>query len=106
MSSTQLIRSLFASDIDRTIEEVIKVDERDEDHLCDEIAEYVVTDSLRSHFTRILEKYAETPQPTARGDRYLGVRLLWCGKVQLRKAARSRYREPHARGSIRIRTFR
>jgi hypothetical protein len=61
VSSTQLIRSLFASDIDRTIEEVIKVDQRDEDILCDEIAEYVVTDSLRSHYTRILERYAETP---------------------------------------------
>ena len=61
MSSTELIKSLFASDIDRDIEEVIKVDERDEDTLCDEIAEYVVTDSLRSHYTRILERYAETP---------------------------------------------
>lgn len=61
MSGTQPIRSLFASDIGRKIEEVIKVDQRDEEILRDEIAEYVVTDSIRSRFTAIFEKYAETP---------------------------------------------
>ena len=46
-----LIKDLFASDIDRNIEEVIKVDQTDEEIIRDEIAEYVVTDSIRSHFT-------------------------------------------------------
>ncbi len=61
MSGAQPIRSLFASDITRTIEEVIKVDQRDEDILCDEISEYVVTDSIRSRYIGIFEKYAATP---------------------------------------------
>jgi hypothetical protein len=61
MSGTQPIKSLFASDISRTIEEVIKVDQTDEDILCDEIAEYVVTDSIRGRYTTIFEKYGETP---------------------------------------------
>ena len=61
MSGIHSIKSLFASDIGRTIEEVIKVDQTDEDILCDEIAEYVVTDSIRSRYTAIFDKYAETP---------------------------------------------
>ncbi len=56
-----MIRELFSRDIDRKIEEVIKVDQRDEQILVDEISEYVVTDSIRSRFTAILDRYAETP---------------------------------------------
>ena len=40
------IGSLFAKDISRRIEEVIKVDQTDEDVIGDEIAEYVITDSI------------------------------------------------------------
>jgi hypothetical protein len=59
MSEMQPIKSLFANDIDRTIEEVIKVDQRDEQILVDEIAEYVVTDSIRARFTAILDAYQD-----------------------------------------------
>jgi len=59
--TTQPIKTLFASDIRRRIEEVIKVDQTDEDILREEIDEYVVTDSIRSHYTRIFEAYGETP---------------------------------------------
>lgn len=55
------IGSLFASDIRRRIEEVIKVDQTDDQILHDEIAEYVVTDAIRRHYTDVVEKYAETP---------------------------------------------
>src|SRR5205807_2809025 len=55
------VNSLFASDIYRTIEEVIKVDQANEGILCDEIAEYVVTNPIRSRYISIFEKYAETP---------------------------------------------
>lgn len=55
------IGSLFASDIRRRIEEVIKVDQTDEQILREEIAEYVVTDAIRQHYTNVLERYAETP---------------------------------------------
>ncbi len=56
-----LIRTLFASDVERRIEEVIKVDQTAEDVLRAEFDEYVVTDAIRRHFTAILEKYRETP---------------------------------------------
>jgi hypothetical protein len=65
--ATQLIRSLFASNIDRRIEEVIKVDQTDEEILRDEIDEYVVTDAIRAHYTGVLELYRETPNKPHEG---------------------------------------
>ncbi len=59
--TTQPIKTLFASDIHRRIEEVIKVDQTDEEILREEIDEYVVTESIRSHYTRIFEAYGATP---------------------------------------------
>jgi hypothetical protein len=54
------IGELFASDISRRIEEVIKVDQTDEEILLDEIEEYVVTASIRDRFRSVLERYWET----------------------------------------------
>ncbi len=54
------IDSLFASNIRRQIEEVIKVDQTDETILREEIDEYVVTDAIRKHYTNVLDRYAET----------------------------------------------
>ena len=42
------IKDLFSSSISRSIEEVIKVDQLDEQILRDELSEYVVTDSIGS----------------------------------------------------------
>jgi Family of unknown function (DUF6079) len=56
------VKDLFASDISRNIEEVIKVDQEDEQILREELAEYVATDSIRSHFRTILEHYWEIPK--------------------------------------------
>src|SRR6266404_4556462 len=67
MTTTQLIKTLFASDIHRRIEEVIKVDQTDEEILRDEIDEYVVTDAIRSHYTNIYEAYRETPNKPHEG---------------------------------------
>lgn len=61
------IGSLFASDVSRRIEEVIKVDQTDEDVLVGEIDEYIVTDSIKRHFTQVLERYQETPQKPHEG---------------------------------------
>ncbi len=61
------IRDLFANDISRRIEEVIKVDQTDEQILSSEFAEYIVTDSLRSHFEEILDRYWETPKKPHEG---------------------------------------
>ena len=65
--SANMIRDLFATDIERNIEEVIKVDQTDEQIVREEIAEYVATDSIRAHFRTILERYAETPNKPHEG---------------------------------------
>jgi len=65
MTTPKPIRTLFANDIHRRIEEVIKVDQTDEDIIRDEINEYVVTDAIRTHYTSIFEAYREAPnKPT------------------------------------------
>lgn len=56
------IKDLFASNISRPIEEVIKVDQTDEQILREELREYVVTDSIRSHMTDVLDRYWEAPK--------------------------------------------
>ena len=55
------------SDIDRRIEEVIKVDQTDEEIIRDEIDEYVVTDAIRAHYTGIFDAYRETPNKPHEG---------------------------------------
>lgn len=60
--STDRIQKLFANDISRRIEEVIKVDQADEAIIKDELTEYVVTDSIRAYFNEVFELYAETPR--------------------------------------------
>jgi len=42
------IATLFANDINRQIEEVIKVDQTAEDIVAAEVDEYIVTDAIRS----------------------------------------------------------
>lgn len=60
-----MIRELFSRDIDRKIEEVIKVDQTDETILREELEEYVVTKSIRRSYLEILEEYAQRPnQPS------------------------------------------
>ncbi|MFL9500462.1 BREX system P-loop protein BrxC [Rhodopseudomonas palustris] len=54
------IASLFASDITRQIEEVIKVDQTSADIIASEIDEYVVTDAIKKHYVHVLERYQET----------------------------------------------
>ena len=55
------IKALFANDITRPIEEVIKVDQTDEEIIRFEIDEYVATKAIERHYEGILESYAETP---------------------------------------------
>jgi hypothetical protein len=64
---TTPIKTLFANDIHRRIEEVIKVDQTDEEIIRDEIAEYVVTDAIRTHYTGIFEAYREAPNKPSDG---------------------------------------
>jgi hypothetical protein len=65
--TSQPIKTLFANDIYRRIEEVIKVDQTTDDILRDEINEYVVTDAIRSHYTNIFDAYRETPNKPHEG---------------------------------------
>ncbi|MEI6415335.1 MAG: BREX system P-loop protein BrxC, partial [Pseudomonadota bacterium] len=57
---TQKIKDLFAGDIYRRIEEVIKVDQTDEQVIREEMGEYIVTSTIRDHFREILDRYYET----------------------------------------------
>src|SRR5260370_1471988 len=66
--TTQPIRTLFASDITRRIEEVIKVDQiNDEVVVREEINEYVVTGAIRAHSTRIFDEYKQAPNKPHEG---------------------------------------
>lgn len=67
MTTPTPIKTLFANDIHRRIEEVIKVDQTDEEIIRDEINEYVVTDAIRTHYTGIFETYRETPNKPHEG---------------------------------------
>src|SRR6266540_464028 len=67
MTTPPPIKTLFANDIHRRIEEVIKVDQNDEEILREEISEYVVTDAIRAHYTGIYEAYRETPNKPHEG---------------------------------------
>lgn len=62
--TAETIKELFASDIERCIEEVIKVDET---IIRDELREYVVTDSLRAHFRQVFDHYQTTWQKPNEG---------------------------------------
>src|SRR5437762_9778690 len=53
------IRSLFASDISRSIEEVIKVDQAADEVLKEEISEYVITDAIGRQYVEIAEAFLE-----------------------------------------------
>lgn len=61
------IADLFANDIHRRIEEVIKVDQVDEEIVRQELSEYVVTDSICEHYLEILDRYRETPNKPHEG---------------------------------------
>lgn len=67
MPAITQVSHLFAQDIHRRIEEVIKVDQTDETVLADEIAEYVVTSSIRRQQTEILEAYLEASRKPHEG---------------------------------------
>ena len=55
------IRTLFEKQIDRPIEEVIKVDQANEKAVATEIDEYVATESIREQFAEVYKEIAEGP---------------------------------------------
>jgi hypothetical protein len=61
------IREIFAKPIDRTIEEVIKVEQADEKAVMVEIDEYVPTDFLQDQYARVFEEIASGPSKPREG---------------------------------------
>lgn len=55
------ISQLLARDLDRKIEEIIQVDQKDEQSVHAEISEYVSTDSIRQQYHHLLKAIAEAP---------------------------------------------
>lgn len=61
-----IVRQMFAEDINRPINGVIKVDQSGEEVIWDEVREYVITRELRKHFMSFFDYYAESfVTPTA-----------------------------------------
>ena len=54
------IRQLFSGQIDRTIEEVIKVDQDNADIVEKEINEYILTESIERNMLRVLDPYRQS----------------------------------------------
>ncbi len=52
-----LIHDMFAKDIDRSINGVVKVAQEDDASIRSELEEYVITRELRKHFATLLERY-------------------------------------------------
>ena len=61
-----IIKNMFADDINRKINGVIKVDQAAEDVLEQEVQEYVITKELKKHFISFFNYYSEAfNEPTA-----------------------------------------
>ena len=60
MAAIPVIADLFAKDVHRRIEEVIKVDQTDEAIVLAELAEYVFTPSIRTAYRNICDRYYST----------------------------------------------
>ena len=61
-----IIRDMFADDINRPINGVIKVDQDAAEVIEQEVREYVITKELKKHFIRFFDFYSEAfAEPTA-----------------------------------------
>ena len=78
------IGELFEKPIDRTIEEVIKVDQTNEATVRNEIEEYIATDSIRDQFVEVYRELAERSRPPTRRHRHMGFRFLWFWEIVFR----------------------
>ena len=55
------IRDVLERDLDRKIEEIIKLDQTDEQSVYTELSEYIVTPSIREHYEQLFKAYVEAP---------------------------------------------
>jgi hypothetical protein len=63
----KIIREIFSKPIDRTIEEVIKVEQADEKAVLIELEEYIPTDYLREQYARVYDEIASGPSNPREG---------------------------------------
>ena len=61
------VRDLLERNLDQTIEEIIKVDQRDQQTVYREISEYVVTDRISAEYRQLLTAMAEAPSDPTEG---------------------------------------
>src|SRR6266699_191458 len=61
------IGDLLNRDLSRTIEEIIKVEQADEQSVHDEITEYVATDSIREQYHQLFRAIADAPSEPHEG---------------------------------------
>lgn len=59
MAKTTKIQDMFTKDIKRDINGVIKVDQKDEEHVYNELDEYVITQETRRYFDTFFERFTE-----------------------------------------------
>ena len=55
-----IIKNMFAEDIDRKINGVVKVDQDESTVLLQELDEYVITRELKKHFITFFNNYGES----------------------------------------------
>ena len=67
MAKELRIKEIFENDIERKIEEVIKVDQDDDQVVADEINEYVVTSHIKQNFIQALEAFDEASRKPTEG---------------------------------------
>ena len=63
----KIIREIFSKRIDRTIEEVIKVEQADEKAVLVELEEYILTDYLVEQYARVYDEIASGPSNPREG---------------------------------------
>ena len=72
-----MIRNMFAEDINRQINGVIKVDQDTTDVIEQEVREYVITKELKKHFISFFRKLQKRNYRKYGQDGRVDFRLLW-----------------------------
>lgn len=71
-----IVRDLFAKDINRSINGVVKVQDSKDESIRQELDEYVVTRELQGHFATFFKAYGRCHRCSHRQDRRVDQRLL------------------------------
>jgi hypothetical protein len=75
------IAELFAKDINRSINGVIKVGQQDDTNIRQELEEYVVTEELNKHFYTFFGRFAESIESPTDQMGVWNFRVLWFWQI-------------------------